>query len=240
MPKLDNTRSLPQHTLLMRNDSCSSAEIKKSNLVSEVKKRVAAANPSAAQNQQDKPKRHIRWNEDVTVKCIEHVNDMTDEEISDVWWTKEDFHYMKATFAITVRRIMNGVYLGDDDEHCSRGLEYRTRDGALCRRNNKLLGLLAVLEEQDRQVATCEYSDVRIACEYMKANKKCRKEALHMGLYDEEENQRLEQGLTSLTELFFRKNKKLTYCDESRISSRREKKNKQMKTMKRKIFGKKR
>lgn len=115
--------SKPKQFNLMRDNSCSSAEMKKSCLVSSAKRLVAAANPSA----QKRSQRHIVWNEDVVVRCVEHVNDMSDQEVDAVWWHREDFRQMKIDFAVTVRMIMGGMFTGDDDEHCSRGLEYRTR-----------------------------------------------------------------------------------------------------------------
>lgn len=133
------------------------------------------------------PRRRVVFNRDVYVQETIHVNDYTDDELDDTWYTRQDFKDQKAEFAVTVRLIATERYTGDDDFHCARGLEYRHREGAKARQTNKLKGLMSVLEEQERQQIAGEENDEMIALAYTHANFKCRHAAHAMGLYDEDE-----------------------------------------------------
>lgn len=65
--------------------------------------------------------------------------------------------------------------------------------------------MIAVLDEQDSQHAEGRINDEGISNAYIQANKHCRKQAIQLGMYDEEETKRLERGLSSLTILHFGK-----------------------------------
>jgi hypothetical protein len=133
-------------------------------------------------------RRRVTFNTRVSVRPMIHVNDISDEVIRDVWFCSDDFTNMKKGFARTVKLISFGVYQGDDDEHCARGLEYRIRAGALARRENKLSGLEAVLDEQDRQEVSCGVvNDELIRRAFLNVNFQCRLSALERGIKDQDE-----------------------------------------------------
>jgi hypothetical protein len=122
----------------------------------------------------------------VSVRPITHVKDMPQEMIRTIWYDKKDFEQIKKGFAPTVR-IMSQIDPNiDDEEHCSRGLEYRTRVGANARREQKWNALNAVLDEQDRQreMGIC---NTDLLCQiYLTENLLSRLNALQLGKQDEE------------------------------------------------------
>lgn len=83
---------------------------------------------------------------------IPHVNDMTNEEVSATWYGMQDFDKMKAEMLVIVKRMMKGDKIEETNEVTIRGLEYRTRKGAIRRQHHKYESINAVLDEQDRQI----------------------------------------------------------------------------------------
>ena len=132
------------------------------------------------------PRRGISFNEDVYVQETHHINDFTDEEILRYWFAKRDYQKMKIDFTTTVKLISLGRFSGDTEEHCARGLEYRTREGSHKRKLNKLTALCAVLDEQEWQRHHVQWSDLRISQVYIDANSRCRQVSYHLALQDEE------------------------------------------------------
>ena len=132
------------------------------------------------------PRRGISFNEDVYVQETHHINDFTDEEILRYWFAKRDYQKMKMDFTQTVKLISLGRFSGDTEEHCARGLEYRTREGSHKRKLNKLTALCAVLDEQEWQRHHVQWSDLRISQVYIDANSRCRQISYHLALQDEE------------------------------------------------------
>jgi hypothetical protein len=119
---------------------------------------------------------------------VRQFTKVTNDQAKDVWFTNEDFHRMKASFAHTLQRLAVGALTADDEQgeqHCSRGLEYRTREGARRRLRNKHEGMAAVLHEQDRQSFEEKRDPEKLAQVYMDVNCKCSFEALALGRRDE-------------------------------------------------------
>ena len=136
-------------------------------------------------------RRRVHFKETVSVRPITHVDNIPEEEIAAIWFCKKDFEDIKRSFATTLRLISYGEFKGDDEEHCSRGLEFRTRAGALQRRDNKWNALNAVLDEQDRQKELGINNDKLLSQIYITENRHCRQAAFKLGLCDQDEAQSL-------------------------------------------------
>lgn len=133
----------PQHfDDIIARDSCSSAEFDKTNMV-KTKQNAAQSLPPQ--------KKKVSFNRLVFVRETLHIADYAFEEKRNTWFNKTEMQNIKAGMAATLRLIVSGNYQGDDDNHCSRGLEFRSRAGSRKRKENKLLALDAVLGEQDNQ-----------------------------------------------------------------------------------------
>jgi hypothetical protein len=187
------TIQAPFKPSLLRADSCSSAEIKKSLLPKD------NVEPMPVIKQQ----RRINFNNQVIVRTIQHVNDIDEEEIVNIWYQSADYRQMRDSFAITVRKISNGKYKGDDEHHCARGLEFRSNAGAQRRKVNKLDALIAVLDEQERQIAEDDENPEALACVYIHSNHARRHEAQQRGELDAEEASRVYSRRESLTSLLY-------------------------------------
>lgn len=92
---------------------------------------------------------------------------------------------MKKEYSETLRIMAtcNGID-NTNESHCTRGLEYRTRDGARRRQMNKLNALHSVLEEQERQRILGVDDDVALAYVYIEMSSHCADAALSLGLED--------------------------------------------------------
>lgn len=76
---------------------------------------------------------------------------MCSEDIHATWYDKSEYNAMKSDIIPVLRKMMKGEPIEESDKETTRGLEYRTRQGATLRQQNKLNGITAVLSEQRRQ-----------------------------------------------------------------------------------------
>ncbi|CAB9502032.1 expressed unknown protein [Seminavis robusta] len=141
-------------------------------------------------NNEDTPSRTIRVSFAPTAK-VRQIVKITREQAKDVWFNNDDFQRMKKSFAPTVQLMAAGALTPEEsansEEHCTRGLEYRTKDGARRRMKNKYDGMAAVLHEQDRQLFEDTRDDEQLAKVYIDVNCKCSFEALALGRRDEQD-----------------------------------------------------
>jgi hypothetical protein len=99
---------------------------------------------------------------------------------------RRDFTMIRASYSVTVRFMTSGRCLEESDEHCTRGLEYRTPQGSQKRQANKWNAVEAVLDEQHRQREECVNDDESISRVYKAVGDRCQMEALERGLADAE------------------------------------------------------
>ena len=171
-----------EHFDLLGIQQCPSPEIETTS-----RKGLLQKQQQSQPQKQQRKRRNIKFNEVVHVHFTLHVDDLNDEEYFRTWYQKRDFQMMRSEFAKTVMKITNGAHTVDTDEHCARGLEYRTKAGAQKRKLNKLHGLCAVLKEQDRQIDLGINDDEALRAAYLKESRICKREAHELGLDDENE-----------------------------------------------------
>lgn len=86
------------------------------------------------------------------VHHIEHLRDLSFEERIVRWYTDEDFDKIKSKVVKVLRkRLQNNGVLEETDKQTFRGLEHRTKQGAIERQTNKVNTIYAVIQEQVRQ-----------------------------------------------------------------------------------------
>jgi hypothetical protein len=121
----------------------------------------------------------------VQYKEMRHIKDFSQEEIEAVWMEARDYQMIKAIVKTTVIMMMKGERIPEDDEDfCTRGLEFRTRAGSRIRSRNKLRARSAVLNEQDLQ-SDENFSDPQfIAMACMEESLEGREAAHVRALYD--------------------------------------------------------
>jgi hypothetical protein len=137
--------------------------------------------------QYDEMPRKVKFNKFVLVRTVDHINDLSDEEICNSWYQKAEYRRIRACSVATVRKISYGTYHSDTDHSCSRGLEARTTLGLQIRKNHKLETLVAVLDEQERQRIENIRDDSVLAQASIEATASAISEARLRGLLDANE-----------------------------------------------------
>lgn len=134
-----------------------------------------------------KPKKSLRFSEKRDkIFPIPHLDDMSDDLIARIWYDSEEYSEIKSSYQLTIFRMEKGEFQ-EDDEHTSRGLEYRTQDGAWARYENKRDAYNAVLDEQDRQWKVDEDDFEEIGRVYLEHSTKCAIAAAERGAQDAKE-----------------------------------------------------
>ena len=144
-----------------------------------------------------KRKRKIRFAPHIKCKEIKHVNQYSDEEFQMIWMIPEEYQIIRAMVKATVLTMMKGeVIPKDDEDFCTRGLEYKTKAGSKARTEYKMKTRFAVLNAQEE---TSDADFIREASE--EESHVCKQLARDRAVGDEEDIQayledvRLEWGL---------------------------------------------
>jgi len=116
---------------------------------------------------------------------VPHIDDMTEEEVKAIWYEKADYEKIKMGMIPLIRKMMRKEAIEETDRETVRGLEYRTRQGAIRRQHNKLESITAVLDEQDRQLDCDGFINEELLSEvYRQFNAHCQEEAHALALGD--------------------------------------------------------
>jgi glycogen debranching enzyme len=93
---------------------------------------------TASRAKSPKNKRKLRFRlESNETFIIPHVDDLDEQEIQSVWYDRTDYETMKTSFIPIIRRMMKEERIEETNTETIRGLEFRTRQGAL-RRQHKI------------------------------------------------------------------------------------------------------
>ncbi|GKY96551.1 hypothetical protein MPSEU_000614700 [Mayamaea pseudoterrestris] len=117
---------------------------------------------------------------------ITHLDDIPEEEVNATWYDGNEYAEIKQSYQLTIFMMEAGEQL-NLEEHTSRGLEYRTQEGAWARYENKRDAYNAVLDEQDRQWQEDQDDDEKISIIYLEHSSKCAKAAADRAKADEAE-----------------------------------------------------
>ena len=131
----------------------------------------------------------VRFSPRVLGREIPHLNNMSEQQIQTLWYTKEGYSDIKSEIKLTLKRQNYGVVLELDtcEELCFRGLEALTKEGNVLRKINQLSGIEAVLHEQSRQILLGMYSSDDVAQVYNNTVYRARRAAHIKGLSDARE-----------------------------------------------------
>ena len=122
------------------------------------------------EEKQTKKKKTVRFNRTIFNRRIPHLNDLSLKLRHEIWIQPEEYQAIRNRCVVTVKMMMRGdLPLVDDDcegayyderphqkqkqrqhqqQHCVRGLEGKTRDGSIRRKQYKHDSITAVLDEQ--------------------------------------------------------------------------------------------
>lgn len=121
--------------------------------------------------QNTKARRIVSFAPQVETSAVERLCDLAEGEIAVIWYNRDQYHAIKKSLTLTVKKMCKGLPLETDEE--SRGLEYRTPAGAQRRQKNKLHSIDAVLDEQERQWEENRRNPTYIAEIYGQATAHC-------------------------------------------------------------------
>lgn len=133
----------------------------------------------------------------VIMHNVLHLDDYSDEEVAACWFDNDGVHRFKTDLKLTMKLIEIGDLSYDTEEHCRRGTEYRTPNGAQKRKRNKAVALDAVLDEQEAQWDADRIDPEGIAIVYMAATRHCKFEAHMLALTDEKVARELDMKSSS-------------------------------------------
>lgn len=117
---------------------------------------------------------------------ITHLDEFPASEVAAIWYDANEYANIKKSYQLTIFLMESGEPL-TGEEHTSRGLEYRTQEGAWARYENKRDAYNAVLDEQDRQWKVDKDDWDKISSVYLEHSAKCLKAAQDRGKNDENE-----------------------------------------------------
>lgn len=116
---------------------------------------------------------------------IPHLDSLTDDEVKATWYERGDYEKIKMAMIPLIRKMMKGEIIEETDRETARGLEFRTRQGAVRRQHNKIEAITAVLDEQDRQMEATGRVNVELLSKvYCEFNAHCQVEAHQLALGD--------------------------------------------------------
>jgi hypothetical protein len=95
--------------------------------------------------------RSVSFNDAVLGIDTLHVNNYTDEEVFNTWFTQREYKEMKREIKVTVAMIENKSNFAEGVNFSSRGLEDKTADTIVQKVEHRYFAMDAVLDEQDRQ-----------------------------------------------------------------------------------------
>jgi hypothetical protein len=90
----------------------------------------------------------VCFKESTAFREILPLSELTDEDISTVWYSEEDYAEIKKHVTETIKRAAEGDCVHEVGGYTMRGLEGRTKFGARRRKNNKAKALEAVWSTQ--------------------------------------------------------------------------------------------
>ncbi|KAG7354198.1 hypothetical protein IV203_003554 [Nitzschia inconspicua] len=154
-------------------------------------------NPSIGENPPSTTK-SVRFHSRVRFKNVKHIDDYTDREYFSTWYTEEDLQEIFNHCVDTVRKMVNGFVLNEDNGYSPRGLEYKTPTGAKTRKENKARGIRIVLDEQERQRTEGVIDPERLAKLYSDGAADSRRAYRLMAIKDQEEARPILQSKSSL------------------------------------------
>jgi hypothetical protein len=132
----------------------------------------------------------VRFAPSITGRCIEHIGDMSKEEISSIWYSGEEYRAIKAEWKYAVDLVKKGgVSSLESSSFSTRGLERLLCPVyAALRRTRRQNAWNIVLDEQDDQNRRGHhYSPEFIAELYQEISARCIRDAQEQGRRDQEE-----------------------------------------------------
>ena len=168
----------------------------------------------------------VKFAQENEVFEITHLDDIPQELIPEIWYDAAEYAQIKKDYQLTIFLMESGEEL-QGEHHTSRGLEYRTQEGAWARYENKRDAYNAVLDEQDRQWKEDIDDWDKISLTYLEHSAKCLKAAYERGVQDEKD---IVEYRNEVTESKEKKKKKKSKDKKEKKDKSKDKKSKDKKS----------
>lgn len=155
--------------------------------MSGLRRKLSNVSANTSNPNQSNNGKSVKFHSRVRFKHVKHVDDYTDREYFATWYVEEDLTDIFNHCVDTVRKMVNGYQLNEDDGYCARGLEYKTPTGAKTRKQNKSKGLRTVLDEQERQRTEGKIDHEHLALLYYQAGADSRRAYRLLAMQDQAE-----------------------------------------------------
>jgi hypothetical protein len=129
----------------------------------------------------------VHFDVSVKVRKIRSHRKYSDKERRSLWYSPVEAKELRAAAVTTVKKMMNNIDVDQDEDDCSRGLEFKTPKKNKIRQARKLNVIWAVLGEQEMQWKGGKVDASCLASLYTSCNRSCIVEALNRGVKDEME-----------------------------------------------------
>ena len=140
-----------------------------------------------------KSTQRISFHPSVQVKETVHVNDYSDEEIKNCWFTTAEYRRIKADNQCAVDQMFNGSEHTNDEESlsniCLRGLESSILQGANRSHHHRIQALYTVLQEQSVQAHEGVQDEYSLAKRYKECTYKSKMASYLVGISDAKASQ---------------------------------------------------
>jgi len=95
----------------------------------------------------------VRFNNVVSIQFVDTITEYTEKERQASFYQEDEYAAMGKSLLKTAVLIVSGNYVGDDDVHCIRGLEFRIPNTPSCKlqRFTRLTSQRAVIDESAKQ-----------------------------------------------------------------------------------------
>jgi hypothetical protein len=134
---------------------------------------------------QQRPARHVHFDNKVHQRTIACVNDYSREEIERTWFLPEESFQIHQRCIKEIMMLEKGIKL-KGKKYCARGLENSTSQAQLAKKQNRRDAYDAVLDEQEEQYENDDdYDDEAIAELYHEVAFSCHMWAHVVGMQDQ-------------------------------------------------------
>ena len=164
--------------------------------------------PCSPDSSEARKRKKIRFFE--SVQCLLVVpsrNEYTKDEMRQLWYVEQEYKTIKNDIQITLKQMMKKFPASENDQMCYRGLEFRTKQGALLKTLRRENAYDAVLGEQARQDLLELHDPQLISFMYIRAAEESCREAMLRAQRDAGQCSRMllddKRRTTSKRKLFF-------------------------------------
>lgn len=139
---------------------------------------------NASETKSASNEKKVSFGKRVKIKKIRSHKLYTQAERDAIWLNEEEMLNIKRGCIRTLREMMKFNFK-ENDEFCPRGLEVRTKEASIARKETRVIAAQIILEEQELQMDWGVKDDERLRESYLDISQEAHSRAHFRGLSDE-------------------------------------------------------